>query len=880
MAIDISNYDKRIIKTKIIEERKAEYSNIPSTMLPELSKYLVDSGIEKLYSHQSEMFIKALERKNIVITTSTASGKTLSFLLPVLQDILLNPSSRAIFIYPTKALASDQFRTIKAIADYFGEDKLQVGTYDGDTLVNERSKIRNNANIILTNADMLNTAFLPNHSKYNFDFIFSNLKYVVIDEMHTYRGAFGAHFANVLKRLKRICKYYNSKPRFLTSSATIANPIELAENLCGEEFELISRDGSPSARKNIFIWQPPLIKKTQYRVSTIKETAVLLPDLVMNNSKFINFCKSRKNVEVLLKEVRDKLQDEGADYSQLVSGYRGGYKAEERKQIENSMITGKLRGLISTNALELGIDIGSLDTVDDTGFPSSKASFWQESRRAGRKKNESNIFLILDSKPIDQYIAINSEWLFSGDVENAIVDRNNLYIQIAHIRAAAAELPLSLDDISLFPQLGEVIPVLMQAKELASSYGKYTWTGKGFPSGDYGLRNIDNIRYKLINIENNDIITQMDDMQTLIELYKGAIYIHDGDQYIVVDKNIEDKIVNLKPVELNYYSQVINSTVLTKIMEHKEKTFGRTKVYLGDINVETFVLGYKYIQFHNHITLANHKLEESASKDFDTEGMWYYIPDEVYKFFLKCTPTDDENIRKSYWTYFNSICFVLSNTIIRRTMSTESDLSVGIMKVLEEDKLANYICAYDLYPGGLGFSNKGFDMVEEIINESIEMIKGCTCKHGCISCIGDYHLDKNVVLWALESMLKEVDPPKNVIFIDDNEKFFVEKVYNLEELEAKWSEFKEAIKNTGEYMAQFISDIDHIKVNSNKLILKVKNQFTKEWIEEPINIKQLRNILAEYVEVPQDFKIEFETENVMDNTDREKIIKRYNKFSH
>jgi len=879
VGIDISNYSNRIIKTKIIEERKAEYSNIPSKMLPELSKYLIDSGIEKLYSHQSEMFTKSLERKNIVITTSTASGKTLSFLLPVLQDILLNPSSRAIFIYPTKALASDQFRAIKVIADYFGEGKLQVGTYDGDTPVNERSTIRNNANIILTNADMLNTAFLPNHSKYNFDFIFSNLKYVVIDEMHSYRGAFGAHFANVIKRLKRICKYYNSKPQFLTSSATIANPIELAENLCGEEFQLISRDGSPSARKNIFIWQPPLIKKTQYRVSTIKETAVLLPDLVMNNSKFINFCKSRKNVEVLLKEVRDRLQDQNPNYSELVSGYRGGYKAEERKVIENNMITGKLRGLISTNALELGIDIGSIDTVVVTGFPSSKASFWQESGRAGRKKDESNIFLILDSKPIDQYIAIKSEWLFAGDVENAIVDRNNLYIQIAHIRAAAAEIPLSLDDISLFPQLGEVIPVLMQAKELASSYGKYTWTGKGFPSGDYSLRNIDNIRYTLVNIENNEIITQMDDMQTLVELYKGAVYIHDGDQYAVVDKNIEDRVVNLKPVELNYYSQVLQNTVLTKIMEHKEKAFGRTNVYLGDINVETVVLGYKYIQFHNHTTLSNHKLEEPTMKDFDTEGMWYSIPNEVYRFLYKCTPAEEENIKKSYWTYFNALCFVLSNTIVRRTMGTESDVSVGTMQVMDEDKLVNYICAYDLYPGGLGFSNKAFDLAEEIIHESIEMIKGCTCEHGCIVCIGDYHLDKSVVLWALESMFKEVDPPENIIFIDDAEEFRIEKFYVLEELELKWNEFKEAIKNTGESMAQFISHIDEIKLNSNKLILKVENQFTKEWIEEPVNFKQLRNIIIQYVEVPSDFKIEVEAETDMDKTDRDKIIKRYEKFS-
>ena len=495
-----------IIYEKTIPAHPALYDDFPENLLTELAGYLREKGIERLYCHQVEMFEKVTAGKHVVITTSTASGKTLSFLLPVVQEILKKPLTRAIFIYPTKALAADQYRAIRPFLEYFGENRIVAGVYDGDTPVAERTRIRQSANIILTNPEMVNGAFLPNHSKYGFDFLFSNLKYIVIDELHTYRGAFGSHLANVFRRLSRVCRYYHADPQFLCSSATIANPVELAAEICGKQFELVDKDGSPAAERGYYLIQPPKIMGKdgdyygQVKITTV--AAELLPELLDDGKNFIAFTKSRKNVEIVLKETRDRLEAEGflgLHRPEEVSGYRGGYTVSERKQIESQMISGELMGLISTNALELGIDIGKISTTVLVGYPGTRASFWQQTGRAGRSGKRSDNYLILDQMPFDQYIALEPGWLFEGSSENAVIDKNNLIIELAHIQAAAAEIPLTLDDIALFPDLGEAIPVLLGAEELASYNGKFAWSGGEFPAGDFSMRNIEDRRYKLLH---------------------------------------------------------------------------------------------------------------------------------------------------------------------------------------------------------------------------------------------------------------------------------------------------------------------------------------------------------------------------------------------
>lgn len=360
------NVENYIIFDKELPPREAKYADYPQELLPEIKEFLNSVGIAQLYSHQAEMFEAAAKRKNIVITTSTASGKTLSFLLPVLQEILRNPSTRAIFVYPTKALASDQYRAIRPFLEYFGRERIYAGVYDGDTPVNERSILRKRANIILTNPEMLNGSFLPNHSSFGFDYIFKNLKFIVFDELHTYRGAFGSHIANIMRRLSRICRYYNSDPQILCSSATISNPLELATNIFGKEFVLIDNDGSPMSKRNYKIIQPPLIRGTVFQMQTKDIVEQLIISQTVKNGSFIAFCRSRQEVEVIVKETREQLKGErifNDDKSNLISGYRGGYLPSERREIEQKMADGRIVGLVATNALELGIDIGKISTA-------------------------------------------------------------------------------------------------------------------------------------------------------------------------------------------------------------------------------------------------------------------------------------------------------------------------------------------------------------------------------------------------------------------------------------------------------------------------------------------------------------------------------------
>src|SRR5690606_32541536 len=573
----------------------------------------------------------------------------------------------------------------------------------GDTPVNERSKIRSSANIILTNPDMLNTAFLPNHSNFGFNFVFANLKYVVIDELHTYRGTFGSHVANLFKRLNRICKYYHSSPQFLCSSATIANPVELAENITGKPFTLVDNDGSPAPQKHYYIWQPPFIKKSQYRINPIQEATKLLPELVVSENHFIAFCKSRKDVEVVLKETRDKLNDDipgNVSLSHFIAGYRGGYTPEERKEIEQKMVDGELKGLISTNVLELGIDIGKVDTTVLVGYPGTRASFWQQSGRAGRSGNTSSTFLILDNLPFDQYIAINPEWLFSNESESAVIDANNLYIQIAHVRAAAAELPLTLDDITTFPLLDEIVPVLAEAGELRIESGKFSWIGPAYPAGDFSLRNIDKIRYQVINQENEAVITEMDELQAFNEVHKGAIYLHEGMQYIVEKLDLDNRIALVNPIHADYYTVSDERTKIKTIRDMKHYDLGRTKKIFGDINVTEAVVGYKKLQSHNHQNLGYELLEQPLIKSFETEGVRIRLPENVDDVFKQLTPIKVGSTHVEFWkSYYDGMAFALLNATMMKTMTTPEDVGAALLVEDLDDKSYTSICIFDRFIG-------------------------------------------------------------------------------------------------------------------------------------------------------------------------------------
>lgn len=969
------------IYKKIIPEKSAEYADFPVSLRRELGEYLNSRNIPRLYTHQAEMYEAAMDGANVVITTSTASGKTLSFLLPVVQRILEDPLTRAIFLYPTKALASDQYRAIAPILEYFGPGRISAGVYDGDTAPAERSRIRKSANIILTNPEMLNSAFLPNHSKFGFDFIFSNLKYIVIDELHSYRGAFGAHLANLFRRMKRICNYYQSAPQFLCSSATIANPIELAELICKTSFVLIDRDGSPTPEKEYRIIQPPQIKGSHDKIYGRKSASSIASEvicrLVENEAHFIAFAKSRRNVEVILKESRDKLDGAaflGSGGSGRIAGYRGGYTPLERKEIEQKMLDGDLLGLVSTNALELGIDIGKLDSTLLAGYPGTRASFWQQTGRAGRNGEKCINYLILANQPFDQYIAIDPEWLFSMESENAVVDPDNLLIELSHVRAAAAEMPLTMDDVGLFPDLGEIIPVLLNAEEVKGMSGRFAWAGPAFPAGDYSLRNMDQTRFKLILDESMEVpeengrekfvprvITEMDENQAYHELHPGAVYMHEGTLYEVLKLDLVSRTAWAVPFSGNYYT-VPAGNKDTKILQVFEETeFGRTKVHFGDINMNEMIYMFKKLQFHNHQNLGYVQLPEALQKDYDTESTWIDIPQnvtEMYHSLLLPNAAGELALNN----HFEGVCHAIKNAAMMVTMTAGDDIdavicgdvvlkadsgnagnqagrhtpdstvSQGISEsdpavsqeisesdpavsqkmslsdpmisqgISESDPTASQkmsafdsavsldssgfrqqvsLYIYDRYEGGLGYSEKIYELVPQIIDNAVRMVGGCGCENGCPACVGDYSLDKGMVLWGLQNLKEKSEPPQYKGKYTETERPAVRKEYSFFKLPKQWPEFCENAVQRGEGGAAFLQSVKAVEVSGHRLVLTVENAFYEAWLGEPENMRIVKKILQRHAECPLDMKVET---IVKGNTEesikkKEKLRRRYeNRF--
>lgn len=875
-----------IIYKKIIPEKAPIYAEFPENLHPDIQSFLVKQNIQSLYIHQAETFCEAVNGKNIVITTPTASGKSLCFYLPVIQEILQNPVTRAIFVYPTKALAADQYRALKPWIEYFGEHRLSAGVYDGDTPPDERKRIRERANIILTNPDMLNGSMLPNHSKYGFDFIFANLKYIVLDELHVYRGAFGSHLANVFRRLSRLCRYYHSDPQFLCSSATIANPVELAEKICGKTFTCISKSGAGMAERTYCLIQPP--EKLDRdgnpygKESVIGVAADLLPQLMEEKESFLAFAKSRKNVEILVKETRDQLENSGFlgnAKKEEISGYRGGYTPQERKNIEKRMISGELTGLVSTNALELGIDIGKINTTVLVGYPGTRASFWQQTGRAGRGKGKCTNYLILANLPMDQYIALEPEWLFDSSSENAIVDPNNLLIELAHIRAAAAELPLSLDDGALFPDLGETVPVLLRVEEVRSLGGRFVWAGGLYPAGEFSMRNIDQNKYQLLNKETGKNITEMDEEQAFHEVHEGAVYMHDGEFYQVVHMNLETKIVEAVPFHGNYYTVPGSETNIRIIHRQKKQEWKRTELSFGDVNIADFVYMYKKMQFHNHQNLGFEQLRKPLTKNYDTEAAWIKLPENVVTMYRNLLQPDNQGyyVRNNH---FEGLMFALKNAALMVTMTESADLGVAFssnaLELAGSTEEEVYLYFYDCYVGGLGFAEKIYDLIPKVVEQAVRMVSGCCCKNGCAVCIGDDRLDRNVILWGLQNLSEESGFAGETSLPENQEVQKISREFKLAELEEKWNSFCSRITEENEAFAGFFRMVSSIEIKEDSLILYVKEAFYAEWADMPENRNAIVNVLRSYVSVPDNFRLSILSgEKAANNDKKEKLMRRY-----
>lgn len=719
-------FKEQIVHWHTIEEKEAKTVPLPDTIHPNLKKALQERGISELYTHQGTAYELAKQKKGFVAVTPTASGKTLCYNLPVLQSIIEDENSRALYMFPTKALAQDQKSEINEIIEDAGV-KVNSYTYDGDTASNIRQKVRKAGHIVITNPDMLHSAILPHHTKWVS--FFENLKYVIIDELHIYRGVFGSHVANVIRRLKRICKYYGSDPIFICTSATIANPRELAENLTGNKMELINNNGAPSGRKHFVFYNPPIVNKPlNIRRSATLEVRNIAKELLKNKIQTIVFAKSRVRVEVILTYLQEAVKHQLGPKS--IRGYRGGYLPTQRREIEKGLRHGDIYGVVSTNALELGVDIGRLQVCLMTGYPGTIASAWQQAGRAGRRHGEALIIMVASSSPIDQFIIEHPEYFFEQNPETARINPNNLVILIDHIKCAAYELPFYQGERFGDINIEDILEFLVDERVLHFNRDKWYWMNESFPAHNISLRSASQENVVIIDISekaNVHVIGEMDQFSALTLLHDEAIYLHQGIQYQVEELDWEEKKAYVREVDVDYYTDANLAVKLSVLEVDKMKKAERLEVGYGDVSVQAMATIFKKIKFNTHENIGSGPIH-LPEMELHTNAAWISLPMEEEKEELEAGLVGMANLFKSIVPLF--------------VMCDPHDIHVvPQIKAVHNEKPTVFL--YDRYPGGIGLSEKVYENITEIINRAKELVMSCPCQNGCPSCIGIEHTTKN-----------------------------------------------------------------------------------------------------------------------------------------
>jgi len=715
---------------EVIPPREAIFSEFPQGIETRIKSVLEKRGIKKLYSHQASALENIFSGKNVVIVTPTASGKTLCYNLPVVNKILEKPESRALYIFPTKALSQDQVAELHQLITDLDSD-IKTYTFDGDTPRSARIAIRTAGHIVVTNPDMLHTGILPHHTRWIK--LFENLKFVVIDEIHHYRGVFGSHLANVIRRLKRICRFYGSDPQFICCSATIANPLELTQKIIEEEVVLIDNNGAPSGEKHFLLYNPPVInRELGIRRSYINESQRIAAKFLENDIQTIVFARSRLRVEVLLTYLSDVMKKMKKSPDSL-RGYRGGYLPLQRREIEKGLREGKIRGVVSTNALELGIDIGQLDVCVMAGYPGNIASTWQQAGRAGRRTDVSVAILVANSSPLDQYIINHPDYFFSQSPESGIVDPNNLIILVSHLKCAAFELPFSDEErfsagsVEGVDATEKILAYLEENKILHHVNGKWHWTAEIYPAEKVNLRSASPENFVILDsTEKNRVIGEMDYFSAPIFLHKDAIYLHGADQYQIQDLDWEGKKAYAKEVEVDYYTDAMTKTDIKVLeIEQKKEGFRGNQVY-GEVSVTTVATKYKKIKFHTHESVGFGEID-LPEQEMHTTSFWFEFPEEI---FLKIGLSQED-----LGGGLRALANILRNVVPLWVMCDPKDIrTFPQVKSPFSGKPTIYV--YDNYPGGVGFSEKIFQLSKDIFKACEEIIKGCGCADGCPSCVG------------------------------------------------------------------------------------------------------------------------------------------------
>jgi len=752
--------DLHITAVRRLPAVTAQYAPFPAALDDRLTRALATRGVTQLYTHQAEAIDHALAGHHTVVITPTASGKTLCYNVPVVNAILRDPSSRALYLFPTKALAQDQLAELhtmcETIAGGPGETSEQIGvfTYDGDTPQDARRSIRARAHLVLSNPDMVHSGILPHHPRWAK--LFENLRYVIIDELHAYRGVFGSHLCNVLRRLRRICRHYGSHPVFLCSSATIANPRELAERLTEQPFKLVDTSGAPRGEKYFVFVNPPVVnRQLGIRRSYLSETRRIASEFLKRNLQLIVFAQSRLSTEILTTYLKDDF--EGAHRGQgprgesnaRIRGYRGGYLPNRRREIEKGLRDGAVRAVISTNALELGIDIGALDVCVMAGYPGTIAATWQRAGRAGRRTSRSAAVMVASSAPLDQFVVRNPSYFFDASPERALIDPDNLHILVDHIKCAAFELPFTTTEEFGKHDVQEILGILSEQGLVHRTDMQWSWTNESYPADAVSLRSVSSDNFVVVDTTNETrVIGETDFTSGPPTLHPKAIYIVEGKLYQVERLDFEGRKAFVREIDCDYYTDAITYTRVTPI-----DTFANeSERSHGEVHVVSRVVGFKKIKFYTNENVGSGELD-LPEQQMHTTSYWLTIPASL----LGVLPYASDDRRDG----IVGLAFAIRQVAQLLLMCDRHDIGISIDAPDGVDSAASTdhrIFVYDNYPGGIGFSAPLFEMHHELLTNTRKLIADCECEQGCPGCVGPVGntgpLAKAAALRILDSMLE------------------------------------------------------------------------------------------------------------------------------
>ncbi|MBD3183149.1 DEAD/DEAH box helicase [Candidatus Poribacteria bacterium] len=727
-----SNYSGQIVHLEEIPGKQAEYGQLNEPLNPQIMTLLSDQGIESLYTHQVDAVNAVRAGRNIVVVTGTASGKTLCYNIPVLEAALDDPEMTALYLFPTKALAHDQLRKLLDYREQCPQLPV-ISPYDGDLSRASRKKVQQQANIILTNPDMIHINLLPSHPRWH-GFL-QNLKFIVIDELHMYRGIFGSHCANLFRRLERICQHYECNPQFICCSATIGNPLEHAEKLTGKEMTLIDNDGSPRAPKKFIFWNPavddPLVLR---RKSGNVEAVELMAKLILKGIRTITFTKNWSATELVLRYCREKLSKVSPELAEKVNSYRGGYLPEERREIEARLFSGELLGVVSTTALELGIDIGGLDACIIIGYPGTISATWQQAGRAGRGDEESLTVMVGYDTQINQYIMNHPDYFFGKPHEVALIVPNNQYILGGQLACACHELPLTNEEALEFGE--DSLPILSIMKEedmVHYSNGAWYYTGQHNPAYRVSLRNITSHNYTIIDTSDNDkVIGTIDQISAYPIAHPEAIYFHNGESYFVEDLDLEQHVVRVRKVDVDYYTSPLGGRGVTYVdtVEDEKDLPGLGRVYFGEVTAHFNTGAYNKIKLWTREVFAENPVN-LPPQILETMSYWIVPSEETIRRMVAAGRIIDDGI------YGLGQALMVITALFAHCYPLDVRYSSG--DECATPWIPDYtIFIFDNYQGGLGFTERAYVTIVDLLQTTLSMIEECECEDGCPSCVGFY----------------------------------------------------------------------------------------------------------------------------------------------